>query len=153
MKRPVCVFTRGDVALNVAHYIAASTSTLPPVMAEKCAGPDRKSLTLYVVSSPESEHDEVLRIVETLCTDYSDVEKFLIRCPECRSGHVEFPDRPHSSGTMQSLGWILEKLNEKVIHGPSVFNCEKCHNSWHSSDEETMRESGALETDNTTPVN
>ena len=90
---------------------------IPATTSTEGAGDNRELGVLEV--SPEHSEDAI-RALQDAAGEHS------IKCPECRSAHVLFPNRPEASPTAA----LVEMAAEALQLTDKTFLCHSCQHEW-----------------------
>lgn len=85
---------------------------------------------VFILETWDSEPEAYLDRIVAASRDESDLVRDAVRCPECGSLRVEFPEHPKRSPSMRSVGYLVDRVGEWLHLGAPAFGCRDCHHIW-----------------------
>lgn len=143
MNQPVCIYLESNLATRAAAA-ARSHGATASVKVESLGIPHSdQAVNLFILESDPSERQKVIDSIAEAQKQVPALASHLVRCPNCHSIQIEYPEHPKRSPVMRSLGHLLDLMGRAAgIWSNGRFSCRHCGHLW-----EAMNSRGTVETD------
>jgi hypothetical protein len=137
MNQPVCIYLESDLATHAAA-VARRRGATARVKVESLEAPAADSeVNLFIVEADPGDRQKVIDSIADAQTQSPALTSRLLRCPDCHSIQIEYPERPKRSPLLRGLGRLVDWVGHVGDMEPNGrFCCRKCGHLWRPEDTE-----------------
>jgi hypothetical protein len=135
MKQPVCIYFDSHLATRAAAIARQQGAVAKVTVAPLKAQSDHGVVNLFIVESDPSDHQKVIRSISESKHDYPLLASQALRCPNCHSLNIEYPEHPKRSPVLRTLGSVIESVGRWInLRENGRFHCLGCGQVWRPED-------------------